>query len=99
MKFKIVVDSKKGRIEIPLDKSEIRALGDLAFWFDDSDWKNFKLNKMEKSISSLIKKWIYLNYDILDDGRSYRIEKTKKGRMKYIFAGHHYMIKKPKWKK
>jgi hypothetical protein len=98
MKFKIVAESNKGKIEIPLTTREIRALGDLSFWFGDADWKDFKLNKIEKDVGSLIEKWMFLNYDVLDDGRCYKMD-FRKGKTKLVFSGHHYISKKPKWKK
>jgi len=93
---KIVCTSEKGVIEIPLTTEEVRALGDLAFWFEEIDWKNFKLNKIDKPVASLTQKWAFLLFDVVDDGRSYKCDAKLD---KFVFSGNHYIVKKPKWRR
>jgi len=98
MKVRIVVeDPKKGRLEVPLLRSEVQALGDLGFIFEDAFWKALELNKIDKPIATAIRKFQFLLFDVLDGGKTYRMEKKPDGTSRFKFAGHHYLVRKPRW--
>ena len=93
MKFSIIAECEKGIIRIPLTSREVSALQDLPFWFEDSDWKNFRLNKMEKEMKSVCNKFTFLGFDVKDDGRFYGEVNGKFG----LLAKRSYLIRKPRW--
>ena len=98
MRFQIVVsDKKKGEIRIPLSKKEVCMLLDLCFYFEDDDWKNFRLNKIDTHLESFIKK-VFCMEDILHDGRVYNCDlKTKKLKFKLDKTSRHWLNRKPEW--
>ena len=96
MRIKLVVeDAKKGKIELPLDREEVAAMYDLPFMLD-KDWRILKLNKVDKPILSITKKFQHVEQDIIGDGRTYKF--TRKGEPT-LSKQKFWMIKKPKWEK
>ena len=96
MRIKLVVeDERKGKIEISLDREEVAAMYDLPFMLDKV-WRVLKLNKVDKPILSITKKFQHVEQDIIGDGRTYKF--ARKGRP--TLSKHKFwMVKKPKWKK
>lgn len=96
MRIKLVVeDAKKGKIELHLDREEVAAMYDLPFMLD-KDWRILKLNKVDKPLLSLTKKFQHVEQDIIGDGRTYKF--TRKGKP-ILLKQKFWMIKKPKWEK
>jgi hypothetical protein len=58
-----------------LSSREVRALGDLGFLFEDDFWKTLKLNRIDRPVAWVMRKFQFLLFDVLDDGRSYRLER------------------------
>ena len=103
MKIKILVeDKKKGKIEIPLNIEEIRAMYDLGFMLDDI-YETLKLNKIDKSVFSLHRKFEFLLNDVIHDGKTYSIVDARKGEKKkskmVLNKRKWFLVKKPKWRK
>lgn len=96
MRIKLVVeDMRKGKIELPLDREEVAAMYDLPFMLE-KDWRILKLNKVDKPLLSLTKKFQHVEQDIIGDGRAYIF--VRKG--KCMLSKHKFwMVKKPKWEK
>ena len=96
MRIKLVVeDAKKGKIELPLNLEEVAAMYDLPFMLK-RDWRILKLNKVDKPLLSLTKKFQHIEQDVIGDGRAYRFD----GRGKSILSKQKFwMVKRPKWKK
>ena len=86
---------KKGKIELPLDREEVAAMYDLPFMLN-KDWKVLKLNKADKPLLSLTRKFQHIEQDVIGDGRAYKF--NGKGRST-LSKQKFWMIKKPKWKK
>ncbi len=100
MKIKIVAEDKRlGRVEIPLTHKEIAAFFDLGYMIEDDTWKVVKLNKIDKSITSLHKKIDHVLNGVYHRGRVYKLI-TKNGKTKTVLNDKPiWSVKKPNWKK
>lgn len=95
MKIKIVVEKENKFCEIPLTKSELSDIMDMAFYLSDSEFKkDMNINKIKPFEVGW--KFNHILNDIIYDGRTYEFKRVK-GRYKTILRKERHYFKKPKW--
>ena len=74
-------DREKGKIEIPISIKEITDVYDgMHICMDDKDvnYKNLKLNKVDKGFFNFYEKLHHIVHDILHDVKVYELKNKKK---------------------
>jgi len=95
MKIIIIATRNDGKsAEIILTSEEVEALGDLPYMLEERDWDTFKLNKIEKPMTSACRKFEHLLHDVKNEGKYYACV----GKKFMLRKERHYLVKKPKWK-
>lgn len=100
MRFQMVVTDGNRRLVVPFSKRQICDLSDIWWFFDEQDWKDIKLNKMEETITSCQRKFHFLCHDVLHGGTTYKCVFDEKGEFtgKTIKQpGSWYFVRKPRW--